>query len=418
MLSLRKHRTIRSNIRRTTARLLLAIQIGGFALFAVAPGTIVMADKILPPVDVTESESSGLDDSDTGRVSLSTLPPASDFVVSKPEASRPLPAATPARPKQSEAAQTSRELMNALRQGVPAPVRPLTFSKPASKTAAPRSQPVSGMQMNAILQTAGQEDEAGVISIPQLTEELPPVPEIPQLMTPQLTYPAPSAPVSGRRNMKQLRKDTRKSQRKSRGNRFIEFYDPELERLDVDDYDREILLISDTDQTELAPAPSLDSEVEEAESGGTARRLFKKDITTIKPTLAYAWGNRKGLPEDFDRKMDEGEYVARVAPRTVLQWEPTNLWYHPLYFEDVGLERYGHSHKPWLQPFVSSGRFFGQVAMLPYQMTLHPPKAKEFALGHYQPGEWAPKKRYRIPFNEEASAVEFLWITGLVLLIP
>lgn len=390
-------------------------------LFAIAPGSFVMADKILPPVDVTQSGSSTKDESDAGRVTLSTLPPASDFVVGKPAASKPLPAATTARPIQNETAQTSRELMSALRRGVPAPVKPATAgAKPASKKAAPRSQPVAGMRMNAILQTAGQEDEAGVIAIPQLSEELPPVPDIPQFEAPPLTpsYPAPSAPVYGIVDMKQLRKDTKRAQRRAKGNRLIEFYDPELERLDVDDYDRKMLLISDTEEIELAPAPSLNSEDDEAESAGSAPRLFKKDITRIKPTLAYAWGNRKGLPEDFDRKMDEGEYVARVAPRTVLQWEPTNLWYHPLYFEDVGLERYGHSHKPWLQPFVSSGRFFGQVAMLPYQMTLHPPKAKEFALGHYQPGEWAPKKRYRIPFNEEASAVQFLWITGLVLLIP
>ena len=51
-------------------------------------------------------------------------------------------------------------------------------------------------------------------------------------------------------------------------------------------------------------------------------------------------------------------------------------------------------------------------------MTLKPPMSREFALGYYQPGEWAPKKKYQIPFNEEAAATEFLWVTGLILLIP
>lgn len=379
--------------------------------------------KPLPPVDVTESKTIVTVDAQSGWVSI-------DALDEKNEA-KPLP---PVVDEQTLA--SSRALMNSLRRGGPVSAAKSTATTTAKSVQADAasssalSQPLNewisasqaDLKVNRILQTAGQDDQAGVISIPSLDEHLPPVVEAPltgrfsdSLMDAPTVVPDP---IEGCVSLKQLKKDTKKEKRRSRlarvGGRLIEFYDPDLERLDVDEYDRTILLISNTDE------PTETASIKEDSGAKTASELFSRKITDIKPTLEYAWGDEDAskLPDDFYSKLDNGEYVSRVAPRTVLQWEPTNLWYHPLYFEDPGLERYGHTQRPLLQPLVSSGRFFGQVAMLPYQMTLHPPSSKEFALGYYQPGEWAPKKRYRIPFNEEASAVQFLWITGLVLLIP
>ena len=192
---------------------------------------------------------------------------------------------------------------------------------------------------------------------------------------------------------------------------LIEFYDPDFEEpYDTDDYEMKILLVSGEE----------DSTVDVADEEPQGSGLLSRRISDIKPSLDYAWGEYTDaqLPDDFHERMDNGTYVAKLAPRTVLQWAPSNLWYHPLYFEDPGLERYGHTRHPLIQPFASTGRFFGQVAGLPYQVALHPFHSREYALGYYQPGEWAPKKRYQIPFNEEAAASEFLWITALVLLIP
>lgn len=175
---------------------------------------------------------------------------------------------------------------------------------------------------------------------------------------------------------------------------------------DPDEYPRQVLLVADEQQPE--PVRTNDD-------------ILSLSLTDIQPTLAYAWGEQidpATLPRNFDEEMDGGQYQPRQAPRTVLQWAPSNLWYNPLYFQDIGLERYGHTHKPWVQPFVSTGRFFGQVVGLPYQMVLNPPQSREYALGYYQPGEWAPKKKYQIPWNEEAAANQFLWVTGIILLVP
>lgn len=185
---------------------------------------------------------------------------------------------------------------------------------------------------------------------------------------------------------------------------------------EADAYPQPIVLVGNT----VDEAAVADESGDDQSAAARKQPVLARKLTDIQPTLQYAWGDFKEdeLPDDFYDRIDYEPKERAATPQTVLQWAPTNLWYHPLYFQDVALERYGHTRKPWMQPLVSSGRFFGQLAGLPYQMVLHPPKSREFALGYYQPGEWAPKKRYQIPFNEEAAATEFLWVTGLILLIP
>lgn len=161
---------------------------------------------------------------------------------------------------------------------------------------------------------------------------------------------------------------------------------------------------------------------EEIGAGGEmapASRL-KTDIRTIQPTLSYAM---KGivpdqLPTDFNDRVNTEEYQPRQASPTVYQWAPTNFYHYPLYFEDPSLERYGHTYHPVVQPFASTGLFATQLVGLPYQMALHPIHSKQYALGYYRPGEYAPKKHYQIPFNEEATVVEVATIVGLFLIIP
>ena len=155
-------------------------------------------------------------------------------------------------------------------------------------------------------------------------------------------------------------------------------------------------------------------------AGAAAQSRLKTDIRSIQPTLSYALKNIKSnqLPDDFDTKLDNGEYVARATSPTVLQWAPTNFYHYPLYFEDPSLERYGHMYHPLVQPFASTGRFATQLVGLPYQMTLHPVASREYALGYYRPGECAPKKHYQIPFNTEATLMEVAVIAGLILVIP
>jgi len=159
---------------------------------------------------------------------------------------------------------------------------------------------------------------------------------------------------------------------------------------------------------------------EEVAETSTSSSRLKTDIRTIKPSLSYALREIEAdqLPEDFDSRLDKGQYVARQPSPTVLQWAPTNFYHYPLYFEDPALERYGHTYHPLIQPFASTGRFAGQLVGLPYQMVLHPVHSRQYALGYYRPGEVAPKKHYQIPFNTEATIMETAAVIGLFLILP
>jgi hypothetical protein len=99
-------------------------------------------------------------------------------------------------------------------------------------------------------------------------------------------------------------------------------------------------------------------------------------------------------------------------------WEASNLFHRPLYFEDVPLERYGHTYPFAIQPFVSLGKFGTQLVGLPYQMALDPPCSRQYALGYYRPGECAPYLCYQIPLNARAAVMSAGVYTGIAFLFP
>ena len=148
--------------------------------------------------------------------------------------------------------------------------------------------------------------------------------------------------------------------------------------------------------------------------------MAPRRIGDIRPSFSYAWGDveESALPEDFEQNTDDQPVNRVVGTPLLLQWQPSNLWYHPLYFEDPTLERYGHTYNSWVQPFVSTGRFVGQAATLPYHATLRPAQSREYPLGWYRPGECAPHLKYRLTWNDQAAINQTLAVVGLVFLIP
>jgi len=71
-------------------------------------------------------------------------------------------------------------------------------------------------------------------------------------------------------------------------------------------------------------------------------------------------------------------------------WAATCQMHQPLYFEEVGAERYGHTSADCLQPLISAGRFFLTIPALPYKMAVDCPHDCTYTLGHYRPGSCAP----------------------------
>lgn len=124
-------------------------------------------------------------------------------------------------------------------------------------------------------------------------------------------------------------------------------------------------------------------------------------------------------PESF---IKQPWIVETYTPRNFVEepknWDASDVFSNPLYFEDFTLERYGHTYCYGLQPVVSVTRFSGQLALLPYQMAFKPIRQKRYPLGHYRPGEWAPKLLYQIPLNAKATLVQAGVVTGSLLIFP
>lgn len=122
-------------------------------------------------------------------------------------------------------------------------------------------------------------------------------------------------------------------------------------------------------------------------------------------------------PREF--KLSNAPYPGRNFSESIYTWEASNVNYNPLYFEDPNLERYGLSRRDIVQPFVSIGRFTGQLVALPYQMSIDPLRKRMYPLGFYRPGEAnTPKRINGIPWNTKAAITEGLTATGLVFILP
>ena len=190
---------------------------------------------------------------------------------------------------------------------------------------------------------------------------------------------------------------------------------------DVDIYDQKPIVVASSLNVSSTVQSAIQQDANAAsQTDKPGKSRLQTDVRTIRPTLSYAMQNIDPgqLPEGFHEKLDQGDYVARQASPAVLQWAPTNLYHYPLYFEDPALERYGHTYHPVVQPFASAGRFATQLVGLPYQMSLHPVKSRDYALGYYRPGECAPRKHYQIPFNEEAAVAQAAAVAGFFLIFP
>ena len=80
-------------------------------------------------------------------------------------------------------------------------------------------------------------------------------------------------------------------------------------------------------------------------------------------------------------------------------WKASNLCHKPLFFENVQLERYGHSRGPFAQPIHSVAHFFVRLATVPYQTAITPANECQYALGFYRPGNCAPWLKDPVPIS-------------------
>lgn len=131
--------------------------------------------------------------------------------------------------------------------------------------------------------------------------------------------------------------------------------------------------------------------------------------------LAYVsenWGLPKVCP------IEQVAYTPRSWTPLTMTYKASNLASKPRYFEEVNVERYGHTVGPWLQPVVSSAHFFANVAVVPYKMGVHGPTETQYALGYYRPGNCAPWIVPPVPISARGALNQAAVMTGAIWLIP
>jgi hypothetical protein len=154
-----------------------------------------------------------------------------------------------------------------------------------------------------------------------------------------------------------------------------------------------------------------DETCEEFEAGVKA-----DNIRTV--SLDIRLHGEAGEDYPFDCGFSPELFQPRSWQQTTFLWKASGLCHKPLYFEQVQMERYGHSWGPVLDPIVSGAHFFGTLPVLPYKMGITTPNECIYTLGYYRPGSCAPYMIPAVPFTWRAAAFEgAAWTTG-ALVIP
>lgn len=123
-----------------------------------------------------------------------------------------------------------------------------------------------------------------------------------------------------------------------------------------------------------------------------------------------------GVPTECS--LGDYPYDPRVWEPVTFTWKASALCHKPLYFEEVALERYGHTMGPVLEPVHSGAHFFLNIAFLPYKMGINPPHECQYALGYYRPGNCAPWLLPPVPISLRGALMQGAAAVGLVYLFP
>jgi len=123
-----------------------------------------------------------------------------------------------------------------------------------------------------------------------------------------------------------------------------------------------------------------------------------------------------GLPAECH--IGDETYTERSFATVTYTWKASGLCHKPLYFEQIQLERYGHSAGPLVQPILSAAHFFASAALLPYKMGINPPSECQYSLGYYRPGECAPYLVPPLPISLRGATAQAGAILGPLYFIP
>lgn len=118
------------------------------------------------------------------------------------------------------------------------------------------------------------------------------------------------------------------------------------------------------------------------------------------------------LVDNFLGRRYGGEYATREWAPTAAVFRGANVHYHPLYFEQIALERYGQHFGNLFAPWVAHALFFADAALLPYSIGKSPPWTCQNDVCLYKPGDIVPFRLY-LPIPDKKGI--FLQATAMAL---
>ena len=140
-------------------------------------------------------------------------------------------------------------------------------------------------------------------------------------------------------------------------------------------------------------------------------RSIKEISHDIRPTITGE------LPPECI--IESKPYYGRHFGQSCYMWTASALSTKAAYFEDVQLERHGHTLacKP-LQPIVSGAKFFATIPLLPYKMGVTLPNECVYTLGHRRVDSCAPYMVEPLPISPRGALFQAGAVTGAVFAIP
>ncbi|MCA9215050.1 MAG: hypothetical protein KDB27_18400 [Planctomycetales bacterium] len=148
-------------------------------------------------------------------------------------------------------------------------------------------------------------------------------------------------------------------------------------------------------------------------SDGTIKKLQFHDLSSSDMCFVSAWW---GIPTEY--QINVGQHEVRNWTTQTFTWKASGACHKPLYFEEVQLERYGHSAGPMKQTMLSGVHFFGNILFLPYKMGVNPPNECQYTLGYYRPGDCAPWLLHAIPLSARGARLQTAAVLGGIGLVP
>lgn len=150
----------------------------------------------------------------------------------------------------------------------------------------------------------------------------------------------------------------------------------------------------------------------DAEHGGTEKLPMERISEADLAYISENWG----LPQEC--RIKQVAYEPRQWIPSEVTWKASALCHKPLYFEEVNLERYGHTAGPFAQPLISSAHFFLNIAVLPYKAGIHPPTECQYSLGYYRPGSCAPWIVPPVPISLRGAVTQATVVASGIAWIP